>query len=102
MWRSPRPPLEISKSERGHGRSVTWTLRVIEASDAMTSSWPETSWILERHSNGSRDGNPFDQPHTFLKTLRTSTEALLCLGPTAMEQPLRGSLWLRKFLSLGL
>jgi len=27
VWRSPRPPLEISKSERGHDRSATCVKR---------------------------------------------------------------------------
>jgi hypothetical protein len=53
--------VDISESESGHGRSVTWTLRAIEATDAITGRWPEISWILELHSAGSRDGKPFDR-----------------------------------------
>jgi hypothetical protein len=56
-------PVEISQSESGHGRAVTWTLRAMEATDVIRESWPETSWILELHSTGSRDGKPFDHRH---------------------------------------
>jgi hypothetical protein len=47
-------PVEISQSESGHDRSVTWTLRAMEATDVIRESWPESSWIIELHSTGSR------------------------------------------------
>ena len=72
-------PVDISESESGHGRSVTLTLRAMEATDAIRDRWPEISWILELHSTGSRDGKPFDHRHYFLSNLRTSQAALLRL-----------------------
>lgn len=72
-------PVEISQSESVHGRAVTWTPRAMEATDVIRESWPETSWILELRSTGSRDGKPFDHHHYFLTTMRTSPEALLRL-----------------------
>jgi predicted transposase YbfD/YdcC len=72
-------PVEISQSESGHGRSVTWDLRAMEATESIRENWAETSWIIELHSSGSRDGKRFDHCHYFLTTLRTSPEALLRL-----------------------
>jgi hypothetical protein len=71
--------VEISESESGHGPSVTWTQRAMEATESIRGSWPESSWIIELHSTGSRDGKPFDHRHYFLTTLRTSPDALLRL-----------------------
>jgi hypothetical protein len=69
----------ISDCDASHGRSVRWTLRARNASEAIRERWAGASWIIELVSTGRRDGKPFHHIHFFITTLRTSPKALLRL-----------------------
>jgi hypothetical protein len=71
--------VEISDFDASHGRSVRWTLRARNASEAICERWAGASWIIELVSTGRRDGKPFHHVHFFITTLRTSPKALLRL-----------------------
>jgi predicted transposase YbfD/YdcC len=72
-------PVEASVFEEGHGRAITWTLRLKQAPEHIRQAWSGTSWIVEVIAFGIRDGKIFQATHLFLTSLRTTPEALLQL-----------------------
>ena len=72
-------PFVATDHEINHGRDITWTLRAKQAPEHIRETWSGTSWIVEVHTTGSRDGKPFQATHLFLTSLRTTPEALLQL-----------------------
>jgi hypothetical protein len=65
--------------EVGHGRDIAWKLRAKQAPEHISEAWISTSWIVEVTVSGTRDGRPFQATHLFLRSLRTTPEALLQL-----------------------
>ena len=72
-------PFVATDHEINHGRDITWTLRAKQAPEHIRETWSGTSWIVEVHTTGSRDGKPSQATHLFLTSLRTTPEALLQL-----------------------
>jgi predicted transposase YbfD/YdcC len=72
-------PVNAQRSETGHGRTTTWTLRAREATDVIRQDWPGVSWVIELVATGRRKGKPFRHVHYFITSLRTSAKALLRL-----------------------
>ncbi|MEB3323479.1 MAG: ISAs1 family transposase [Synechococcaceae cyanobacterium] len=72
-------PVNAQRSETGHGRTTTWTLRSREATDVIRQDWPGVSWVIELVVTGTRKGRAYRHVHYFITSLRTSANALLRL-----------------------
>jgi hypothetical protein len=70
-------PCVATDHEISPGRTITWTLRGIQAPEHIGEGWIGTGWIVEVTATGSREGKPFQATHLFLTSLRTTPEALL-------------------------
>ena len=55
-------PFVAMEHKISHGRDITWALRAKEAPEHIRETWSGTSWIVEVHTTGSRDGKPFQCP----------------------------------------
>ena len=72
-------PVNAKRTETGHGRTTTWTLRAREATDVIRQDWPGVSWVIELVVTGTRKGKRYRHVHYFVTSLRTSANALLRL-----------------------
>jgi hypothetical protein len=72
-----RQPFQASASERGHGRTSTWTLRAMEAPTTIKEIWPGSALIIAVRSVGTREGRPIDETRYYITSLRTTAKALL-------------------------
>jgi predicted transposase YbfD/YdcC len=72
-----RTPLQASRRERGHGRTITWTLRGMPAPEWVVENWPGSATVMAVRSKGTRAGRPIDETRYYVTSLRTSARALL-------------------------
>jgi hypothetical protein len=71
--------VNAKRTENGHGRTTTWTLRAREATDVIRQDWPGASWVIELVTTGTRKGKPYRHVHYFITSVRTAANALLRL-----------------------
>ena len=65
-------PVNAKRTETGHGRTTTWTLRAREATDVIRQDWPGVSWVIELVVTGTRKGKRYRHVHYFVSAKRTS------------------------------
>ena len=68
---------EATHRERKRGRDLTWTLRGMPAPEWVTENWPGSATILAVRCEGRREGEPVDETHCYVTSLRTTAKPLL-------------------------
>jgi hypothetical protein len=70
-------PLRATRSEVGHGRAITWTLRAMPAPEWVVDTWPGSATIIAVRTTGVRSGKPVDESRIYVTSLRTCAKALM-------------------------
>jgi hypothetical protein len=81
-------PVNAKRTETGHGRTTTWTLRAREATDVIRQDWPGVSWVIELVVTGTRKGKRYRHVHYFVTQRHEPAHFGKCLaapGATALE-----------------
>jgi hypothetical protein len=68
---------EWSHRERRRGRDLRWRLRGMPAPEWVAENWPGSATILAVRCKGVRDGEPVDETHYYVTSLRSTAKALL-------------------------
>jgi hypothetical protein len=72
-----KTPYEWSHRERRRGRDLRWTLRGMPAPEWVAENWPGSATILAVRCKGIREGEPVDETHYYVTSLRATAKALL-------------------------
>lgn len=75
QWRTAQPCSHFCHTERGHGRTLTWTVAVFDALGNFAQVWAGLARLIVVERQGTRSGKPFAERQYYISSASLSAAA---------------------------